>query len=46
MCILVLAEKNLKFAVVESLNTSNGVFYLVEKKKKEREERRRDLDAG
>jgi hypothetical protein len=36
----------LKLQALESVNTNNGAFYLIEKKKKEMEGRMRDLGAG
>jgi hypothetical protein len=43
---LALAEENSKFEAVEGLIGTNGAFCLVEKKEKEREGRRRELQAG
>jgi hypothetical protein len=46
MCLATLAENDLKFGALESLNNTHGAFSLVEKKKEEREGRRKRLYLG
>jgi hypothetical protein len=46
MCILALAEKNLKFEALESLITSNDTFGLSKEKEEERKPRKRELQLG